>query len=84
MFPTYFSKDDKAWLQEMFNELPIRARKEVAESYSLAFDEAFNAEPVKYKKENRARYSANTWLREHVKRYRSVVKCEVSEPPTAL
>ena len=79
--PEYRSQDDEKWIQQQLSMLPMRARKKAAEKYSAVFEETFNREDVPHKKENRARFEANTRLREYVKRYRSVMNCEVNEPP---
>ncbi len=39
------------------------ARQKAIKRYAVVYQEAFEAEPISYRKENRARYEANTRLR---------------------
>lgn len=65
----------------MLSKLPKRVRKRVSVLYAEAFIAEYDKEPIAHKKENKARREANTRLRKYVKRYSSVMSCQVCEPP---
>lgn len=79
--PETYCKDDEKWIIEMLSKLPKRVRKRVSVLYAEAFIAEYKKEPIAHKKENKARREANTRLRKYVKRYSSVMSCQVCEPP---
>jgi IS30 family transposase len=57
---------DRKWIDEQINKLPSRIHAQVRRKYAEAYMEAHNAEPVEHRKDGRARFAANTRLREFV------------------
>lgn len=62
------SKDDAKWISEQLERLPFRYQRQAQEGYSAEYERAYNEEPADHRKENRARFAANTRLREFVKK----------------
>lgn len=65
---------DKKWVAQQISGLPPRFRGKAKIGYESAYLEALDAEPVEHKKENAARFAANSRLRAFVKRVNEVVK----------
>lgn len=61
--PMMHSPDDARWIREQLNNLPQRYRQQAMDGYSAAYQEAHEAEPAPHRKENAARFAANTRLR---------------------
>ena len=59
-------KDDKKWIDEQLKKLPGHLRAKAVSAYSSVYLSAINAEPEEHKKENAARFSANSRLRIYV------------------
>lgn len=53
---------DSKWIEAKLRRLPSQRRQTVIEEYSKRYKLAFESEPSQIKKENRARFVANTWL----------------------
>ena len=66
MKPVCCVKDDEPWVIRQINQLPQKLRQRALTGYEEAFKEAFEKEPISYKKDNAARRAANTRLREYV------------------
>lgn len=62
------STDDARWIREQLDRLPQRYRKKAMDGYSAAYQEAHDAEPAPHRKENAARFAANTRLRKYVEK----------------
>ncbi|EPG5002502.1 hypothetical protein NAK66_002449 [Klebsiella oxytoca] len=69
VFPRFFSQLDRVWLQEKLESLPYVTRQRVAVEYSAVYQDAYETEPVSYRKENAARKAANKRLRIFATRY---------------
>lgn len=82
VMPTVFAREDKTWIQEQLTRLPVGMRGKIASAYGLAYQEAFDAEPVEFRQENAARRTANKRLREFCKRYSPAVQGFTVPPPT--
>ncbi|EPV7327086.1 hypothetical protein ACV9ZL_005821 [Klebsiella oxytoca] len=67
--PALYSQADAQWIQEQLGLLPVAMRQKAQVRYSEVYQLAFDAEPVSYRQENRARHAANTRLRLFVGRY---------------
>ncbi|ENU2133169.1 hypothetical protein ACE60T_003457 [Salmonella enterica] len=67
--PTLYSQADAAWIQQQLLGLPPSLRRKVALKYAEVYEITFDAEPVSYRQENRARHEANTRLRLFVRKY---------------
>lgn len=59
-------KDDKKWIDEQLRKLPGHLRANAADAYSKVYLAAINDEPEEHKKENAARFAANSRLRIYV------------------
>lgn len=57
---------DRKWFDEQIARLPMRLREPARIHYRRVYEDAYNAEPVGHKKENKARFAANTRLRIYV------------------
>ena len=68
---TYSSKDER-WLKEQFETLEaltgIKNAQAVAAKYSAAYNEVFDSVEETHKRENKARFEANTRLRTLIKK----------------
>lgn len=61
-------EDDRKWILEQLRNIPPLKHKEVIDGYSQLYQAAYDAEPLDHKKENKARYTANSRLREYIKK----------------
>ena len=68
MLPKIYHPDDRKWLEDLFRKLPTEHRSRAAEGYSKTYSEALEREPAEHKKENAARFEANSRLRKYVQR----------------
>ena len=66
MLPTHHHKDDAKWIKDQLRKLPHHLTSKAMEAYSGVYLSAINAEPEEHKKENAARFSANSRLRVYV------------------
>ena len=66
MLPEHHHIDDRRWLQQQLMRLPLHLRQKASEGYSKAWREAHDAEPQERFKAERARFAANSRLREYV------------------
>ncbi len=57
-------RKDGRWIMEQVLRADQREQLRLYRGYDREWQSAFDAEPVEYRKENRARYRANRWLRE--------------------
>lgn len=60
------SSDDARWVKEQLESIPPRYRQQAMDGYSDAYQSAHDAEPATHRKENAARFAANTRLRKYV------------------
>ncbi|TNL03454.1 hypothetical protein CYD30_25080 [Kosakonia cowanii] len=67
--PSLYSQADAAWIQQQLQQLPSTLRQKATLSYAEVYQQAFDAEPVSYRQENRGRHEANTRLRLFVGKY---------------
>lgn len=61
--PEIYGQADKVWIIQQLERLTPAVRQKAVLRYAAVYQEAFDAEPVSYRKENRARHEANTRLR---------------------
>ena len=67
MLPEHHFVDDRRWIQQQIMSLPWPAqRQRVSEGYSAVYREHFDNEPEERFKVERARFAANSRLREYV------------------
>lgn len=91
MFPDYhrtvmpesFSHADGDWIQEQLLSLAPAARQKAVARYAAVYLETFEAEPVPFRKENRARHEANVRLRLFVRNHGRALQGYTAEPPLA-
>ncbi|MEC5505808.1 hypothetical protein P9911_008145 [Klebsiella oxytoca] len=69
VMPEHYSQLDRIWLEEKLESLPYVTRQRVAVEYSAVYQDAYETEPVSYRKENAARKAANKRLRIFSTRY---------------
>ncbi|EAT7031322.1 hypothetical protein EGE69_22220 [Salmonella enterica] len=81
--PSLYSQADAAWIQQQLLGLPPSLRRKVALKYAEVYEITFDAEPVSYRKENRARHEANTRLRLFVRNHGRALQGYTAEPPLA-
>ncbi len=58
-------RDDQVFIHQKLIGIYGKKRLELVNQYFYEWSKGMDAEPVGYKKENKGRYRANTWLREH-------------------
>lgn len=81
--PTSYCQADADWIQQQLLGLPAQLRRKVALRYAEVYEATFNAEPVSFRKENRARHEANTRLRLFVRNQGRALQGYTAEPPLA-
>ncbi|MGP1989143.1 hypothetical protein ACTS35_21595 [Citrobacter freundii] len=81
--PSVYSQADTAWIQQQLLSLPPYLRRKVALKYAEVYEITFDAEPVSYRKENRARHEANMRLRLFVRNQGRALQGYTAEPPLA-
>ena len=79
--PSDFSQADASWIQQQLLSLTPTARQKAIQRYAAVYQETFEAEPVSYRKENRARHEANTRLRLFVRNQSRALQGYTAEPP---
>lgn len=84
VMPEHYSKQDHDWIHGRLLLLPYVLRVNIAQGYSAAWQEAFDLEPVSYRKENAARRTANYRLRVYTDRYTGSLQGEAIKPPSFL
>lgn len=60
--------DDKKWILEQLRKIPVHEHSDVISGYGQLYQAAYDAEPLDHKKENKARFTANSRLREYLKK----------------
>lgn len=81
--PSEFSQADASWIHQQLLSLTPTARQKAIQRYAAVYQESFEAEPVSYRKENRARHEANTRLRLFVRNQGRALQGYTAEPPLA-
>lgn len=79
--PESFSLADAEWIQGQLLSLTPAARQKAIQRYAAVYQETFEAEPVSYRKENRARHEANMRLRLFVRNHGRALQGYTAEPP---
>lgn len=83
VMPSVFVPEDAAWIQEQMAKLSPSMRHQIALRYAEVYQAAFEAEPVSWKQENRARHEANARLRLFVDRYHRAAMGLTEKPALA-
>jgi adenylate kinase family enzyme len=71
---------DEAWIITQLNILNEACRFSVCEAYSRIYKETFNQEPIDYKKDNKARFAANSFLLDFQENQVNEMKSAVFKP----
>jgi hypothetical protein len=53
-----YASADEEWIKQQLLSLTPAARQKAIQRYAAVYQESFEAEPVSYRKENRARHEA--------------------------
>ncbi|MEH5752516.1 hypothetical protein PO640_26050 [Citrobacter freundii] len=83
ILPETYSQADAEWIKQQLFSLTPTARQKALQRYATVYQETFEAEPVSYRKENRARHEANTRLRLFVRNQGRALQGYTAEPPLA-
>ncbi len=81
--PDNHSQADSEWIKQQLLTLAPSARQKAIQRYAAVYQESYEAEPVSYRKENRARHEANTRLRLFVRNHGRALQGYTAEPPLA-
>ncbi len=81
--PAIYCDADASWIQEQLLGLPSSLRRKVALKYAEVYEITFDAEPVSFRKENRARHEANVRLRRFVETHGRALQGYTAQPPLA-
>lgn len=81
--PSVFAFADRDWIQQQLLSLTPAVRQKAIQRYAAVYQETFEAEPVSYRKENRARHEANARLRLFVRNHGRALQGYTAEPPLA-
>ena len=81
--PARYCQADEEWIQQQLQGLPTSLRRKVDLKYAEVYEITFDAEPVSFRKENRARHEANTRLRLFVRNQGRALQGYTAEPPLA-
>lgn len=81
--PSLYSQADAAWIQQQLLGLPPSLRRKVSLKYAEVYEITFDAEPMSYRKENRARHEANVRLRKFVETHGRAIQGYTAQPPLA-
>ena len=83
VLPEEHSQADADWIKQQLLSLTPAARQKAIQRYAAVYQESFEAEPVSYRKENRARHEANMRLRLYVRNQGRALQGYTAEPPLA-
>ena len=83
LLPSAHASADEDWIQEQLLSLTPAVRQKAIQRYATVYQETFEAEPVSYRKENRARHEANTRLRLFVRNHGRALQGYTTQPPLA-
>ncbi|MDG9774727.1 hypothetical protein [Klebsiella michiganensis] len=81
--PAQYCQADAQWIQEGLLQLPNSLRRKIAQRYAEVYEIEFNAEPVSFRQENRARHEANVRLRRFVDAHGRASQGYTTQPPLA-
>ncbi|MBF4179084.1 hypothetical protein [Lelliottia nimipressuralis] len=81
--PGIHSQADAEWIKQQLLILTPAARQKAIARYAAVYQESFEAEPVSYRKENRARHEANMRLRLFVRNHGRALQGYTTQPPLA-
>ena len=83
LLPSSYSQADSEWIKQQLLSLAPAARQKAIQRYAAVYQESFEAEPVSYRKENRARHEANMRLRLFVRNHGRALQGYTTQPPLA-
>lgn len=79
--PSVYNEIDKNWILETLRKLEFRERNIAVIKYAKVYQEAYELEPIGYKKENAAGRAANTRLRIYASKCIAKRSEHVTKPP---
>ncbi|WP_412530722.1 hypothetical protein [Enterobacter roggenkampii] len=83
VLPEEHSQADADWIKQQLLSLTPAVRQKAIQRYAAVYQESFEAEPVSYRKENRARHEANVRLLLFVRNHGRALQGYTAEPPLA-
>ncbi|HEI8433121.1 TPA: hypothetical protein SLF19_002208 [Enterobacter hormaechei] len=83
LLPSVYALADEEWIRQQLLCLTPAARQKAIQRYAAVYQESFEAEPVSYRKENRARHEANMRLRLFVRNHGRALQGYTAEPSLA-
>lgn len=83
LLPSVYSSTDEEWIKQQLMSLTPAARQKAIQRYAAVYQKSFEAEPVSFRKENRARHEANMRLRLFVRNHGRALQGYTAEPPLA-
>ena len=83
VMPDNHSQADSEWIKQQLLTLAPSARQKAIQRYAAVYQESYEAEPVSYRKENRARHEANVRLRRFVDAHGRALQGYTTQPPLA-
>lgn len=83
LLPSVYASADEEWIKQQLLSLTPAARTKAVQRYAAVYQEALDAEPVSFRKENRARHEANNRLRLFVKNQGRALQGYTTQPPLA-
>lgn len=83
LLPSVYASADEEWIKQQLLSLTPAARQKAIQRYAAVYQESFEAEPVPYRKENRARHEANVRLRRFVDAHGRALQEYTTQPPLA-
>ncbi|HHU0797083.1 TPA: hypothetical protein ACT92G_001881 [Enterobacter hormaechei subsp. steigerwaltii] len=83
LLTSVYALADEEWIKQQLLSLTAAARQKAIQRYAAVYQESFEAEPVSYRKENRARHEANMRLRLFVRNHGRALQGYTAEPPLA-
>ena len=83
LLPSVYALADEEWIRQQLLCLTPAARQKAIQRYAAVYQESFEAEPVSYRKENRARHEANVRLRRFVDAHGRALQGYTTQPPLA-
>lgn len=68
MLPKIYVKEDASWIASLMIQLDPKNREVAKNGYDKVWCEEWDKEPLQHRKENKARFAANTRLRMFVEK----------------
>lgn len=79
--PSFYCTADADWIHEQLQQLTPATRQKAMLRYAEVYQETYDAEPISFRKENRARHKANARLRQFVRTLAKPLQGYIVPPP---